>query len=156
MTDDRRQTTDDSLIFSSIGIFTHLLMLFDHCRTPCRKVSTYSTVRAFAPIDPTPIRVAPKPKCRKRMNNVFLDHRGFPDQSNKYDHVLHNVEGGPILRKLHHPTPILDDDVDPAFYAPFIPVKHEDQMRKTFELVPPGSRPPREDLRHNLKIMVYI
>ena len=91
---------------------------------------------AFAPIDPThsPIRVAPKPKCRKRTNNVFLDDRGFPDQSDDYDHELHNVDGGPILRKLRHPAPALDDDTDPVFHAPFIPVKHEDQMCKELDL----------------------
>ncbi len=114
--------------------FIQLLMLFNHCRTPCRKVSTYSTGGAFAPIDPTLIWVAPKPKHRKRMSNVFLDDRGFPDQSNKYNHMLHDNEGGPILRKLRYPGPNLDDDVDPAFYAPFVPVKHEDQMRKNLDL----------------------
>ncbi len=114
--------------------FIHLLMLFDHRRTPCRKVSTYSNGGAFVPIDPTPIQVAPKLKCRKHMHNIFLDDRGFPDQSNEYNHVLQDVEGGPILRKLCHPAPNLDDDVNPAFYAPFVPVKHEDQMRKDLDL----------------------
>jgi hypothetical protein len=68
------------------------------------------------------------------MNNVFLNDRGFPDQSDKYNHVLHNVEGGPILRKLCHPMPNLDNDINPAFYAPFVPVKHEDQMSKDLDL----------------------
>jgi hypothetical protein len=115
----------------------HLSFLFDQRRPPCRRVSTYiSTGVAFAPIDPTllPIRVAPKPKRQKRTNNVFLDDRGFPDQSEDYDHVLHDVDGGPILRKLCHPAPALNKDTDPAFYAPFIPVKHEDQMGKELDL----------------------
>jgi len=91
---------------------------------------------AIAPIDPTlaPIRVAPKPKCQKRTNNVFLDDRGFKDLSDDYDHVLHDVDGGPILRKLHHPAPALDKDIDPAFHAPFVPTQHEDQMRKDLDL----------------------
>jgi hypothetical protein len=99
-------------------------------------VSTYSTGVAFAPIDPTlaPIWVAPKPKRQKRTNNVFLDDQGFKDLSDNYDHVLHDVDGGPILRKLHHPTPALDEDIDPAFHAPFVPTKHEDQMRKDLDL----------------------
>ena len=87
-------------------------------------------------IDPTlaPIRVAPKPKRRKRTNNVFLDDQGFKDLSDDYDHVLHNVDGGPILRKLRHPAPALDADIDPAFHSPFVPAKHEDQMRKDLDL----------------------
>jgi hypothetical protein len=99
----------------------------------CRKVSTYSTGGAFAPIDPTPIRVAPKLKCCKRMNNIFLDDYRS-DQSDEYNHLLYNIEGGPILQKLCHPAPDLDGDVDPAFYAPFVPVKHEDQMRTDLDL----------------------
>ena len=99
-------------------------------------MSTYSTGVAIAPIDPTlaPIRVAPKPKRRKRTNNVFLDDRGFKDLSDDYDHVLHDVDGGPILRKLRHPAPALDADIDPAFHSPFVPAKHEDQMHKDLDL----------------------
>jgi hypothetical protein len=100
----------------------------------CRKVSTYSTGRAFTPVDPMLIRVAPKPKCRKRMNNFFLDDHGFPDQSDEYNHMLHDIEGGPILQKMHHPAPDLDGDVDLAFHAPFFPVKHDNQMRKDLDL----------------------
>ncbi len=118
-------------------IVCHLSFLFDQRRPLCRRVSTYSSTGvAFAPIDPTlaPICVAPKPKCQKRTNNVFLDDRGFPDQSNDYNHVLHDVNGGPILCKLRHPVPALDKDTDPAFYDPFIPVKHKDQMHKELDL----------------------
>ena len=99
-------------------------------------MSTYSTGVAIAPIDPTlaPIRVAPKPKRRKRTNNVFLDDRGFKDLSDDYDHVLHDVDGGPILCKLRHPAPALDAEIDPAFHSPFVPAKHEDQMRKDLDL----------------------
>jgi hypothetical protein len=68
------------------------------------------------------------------MNNVFLDDRGFPDQSDKYNHVLHNIEGGPILQKLCHPAPDLDGDVDLASHDSFVPVKHEDQMHKDLDL----------------------
>ncbi len=38
------------------------------------------------------------------------------------------------MRKLRHPTPDFDKEVDPAFYAPFVPVKHEDQMHKDLDL----------------------
>jgi len=38
-----------------------------------------------------------------------MDDRGFPDQSDDYDTLLHNADGGPILCKLKHPAPSLDD-----------------------------------------------
>jgi hypothetical protein len=82
----------------------------------------------------TPIRVAPKPKRRKRLQNVFLDDRGFPDQSEDYDTLLHGVDGGPILRKLKHPQPDLDAPIDPLYFSPFIAEKHEAQMRKDMDL----------------------
>jgi hypothetical protein len=82
----------------------------------------------------TPIRVAPKPKRRKRLQNVFLDDRGFLDQSDDYDTLLHGVDGGPILRKLKHPQPDLDAPIDPLYFLPFIAEKHEAQMRKDMDL----------------------
>jgi hypothetical protein len=68
-----------------------------------------------------PIQVSPKPKRCKHLNNVFLDDRSFPNVSNDYDHVLHDVDGGPILRKLWHPKPDLSAPMDPLYYLPFIP-----------------------------------
>ncbi len=135
-------TRPDRVHRNDLHSFAHiflvnLLSLFDHHRTPCRRASTYSAGEvSFAPIDPTPapIRVAPKPKRRKHTNNVFLDNRGFKDLSNKYDHVLHDIDGGPILRKLHHPAPALDANVDPAFHAPFVPATHEALMCKDLDL----------------------
>ena len=82
----------------------------------------------------TPIRVAPKAKCRKRLQHNFLDGRGFPDQSDNYDHVLHNINGGPALRKLKHPVPDLKTPVDPAFFSEFSPEKHEAEMRRDVDL----------------------
>ena len=130
-------------------IIYHLSFSFDQRRRPCIKVSTYSTGVAIAPIDRTlaPIRVAPKPKRRKRTNNVFLDDRGFKDLSDDYDLVLHDVDGGPILRKLRHPAPALDADIDPAFHSPFVPAKHEDQMRKDLDL---------SHLDPNLQEKIYV
>jgi hypothetical protein len=71
-----------------------------------------------------PIRVSPKPKHHKRLNNVFLDDHGFPDVSDNYDHVLPDVDSGPILRKLWHPKPDLSAPMNPLYYLPFIPEKH--------------------------------
>jgi hypothetical protein len=53
-----------------------------------------------APTKGTPIQVTPKPKRQRRLKNIFLDDRGFPDQFDKFDQLLHNFDGGPVLRKL--------------------------------------------------------
>ena len=83
----------------------------------------------------TPIRVAPKAKRRNLLQHVFLDDdRGFPDQSDDYDHVIHNIDGGPVLRKLKHLVSDLIAPVDPTFFSEFIPEKHEAQMRQEFNL----------------------
>ena len=75
-----------------------------------------------------PIRVARKIRGRKRPN-VFIDDRGFPDQSDEFDTILHNVEGGPILRRRKHPAPPLDD-IDPRFHAVYDESLHGDKLRK--------------------------
>jgi hypothetical protein len=102
-------------------------------RKPCIKVPTFGT-GAHELLETSPIRVAPKPKCCKHLLNVFLDDRGFPDQSNNYNHLLHGVEGGPILRKLRHPQPDLDVHLDPLYYLLFVADKHEALMRKDMDL----------------------
>jgi hypothetical protein len=79
-------------------------------------------------------QVSPKPKRRKRLQNVFLGDRGFPDQSNNCDLVFHDIDGGPILRKLRHPMPDLNGPVDPRFDHPFIAEQHEPLMGKNTDL----------------------
>ena len=81
-----------------------------------------------------PIRLAPKPKRRKQHHNIFVDDRGFPDQSDEFDYLLHNVDARPVLRKLLHPAPALDGPVDPAFLSVFDPAVHESQMREDLDL----------------------
>ena len=54
--------------------------------------------------------------------------------SDDYDHVLHNIDGGPILRKLRHPKPDLTASMDPLYYLPFIPEKHEAIMKRDMDL----------------------
>jgi hypothetical protein len=95
-----------------------------------------------------PICVAPKPKRPKKLQNVFLDDRGFPDQSDKYDHLLHSIDRGPVLRKLCHPMPNLDGPIDPRFDHPFIPGEHEDIMRKQADLSHLG--PNQQEQVYNL------
>jgi hypothetical protein len=100
---------------------------------PCVDVSIFST-GVQAAQESSPIRVDPKPKRCKCLQNVFLDNRGFPNQSNDYDHMLHGVDGGPVLRKLRNPQPDLQAAIDPAYYSPFVPEKHEALMRKDMDL----------------------
>ena len=80
-----------------------------------------------------PICVAPKAKSRRQIKNVFIDNRGFPDQSDDFDVLLHNIDGGPVLQKLRHPAPPLDDP-DDLFTFPFIEDLHGDRMRKDLDL----------------------
>jgi hypothetical protein len=94
----------------------------------------------------SPICVDPKPKRHKRLQNVFLDDRGFPDQSDEYDNVLHHVKGKPVLHKLKHPQPDLDAPPDPAYQSIFILEMHEAQLRKEVDL---------SHLKPNLQEEVY-
>ena len=82
---------------------------------------------------PPPIRVAPKVKSRKRPRNVFQDDRGYPDQSDELDHLLHDVDGGPILRKRRHLMPSLDD-IDPAFNIAYDEQKHGEKLKKELKI----------------------
>ncbi len=54
--------------------------------------------------------------------------------SDDYNHVLHDVDGGPILRKLRHPKPDLSAPIDPLYYSPFIAKKHEEIMKRDMDL----------------------
>ena len=95
-----------------------------------------------------PIKVAHKPKIKKWVHNVFYDDRGFPDQSDEYNYLLHSVDGGPVLRKLRHPAPDLEGPVDPSFLSVFNPDVHESQLREALDLSPlsPGVRDQVYDL----------
>ncbi len=76
----------------------------------------------------SPIRVAPKPKCSHKMRNVFYDDRRFLDLSNKFDHLLHNIDGGVILCKKKHPQPPLNFD-DPTFNYKFNESIHAEKIK---------------------------
>ncbi len=66
--------------------------------------------------------------------------------SNDYDHVLHDVDGGPILCKLRHPKPDLSAPIDPLYYSPFITKKHEEIMKHDMEF---------SHLKPNLQERIY-
>ncbi len=58
---------------------------------------------------------------------MFVVNQGFPDQSDKYNLLLHNIDGGTILRKLKHTPPPLDM-VDPEFHFPFDEAIHGERL----------------------------
>ncbi len=107
-------------------------------RKPCLKASSYPSPVAGeshdAPNDPkgSPIRVD-KSKYRRRIKNEFIDDRGFPDLSDEYDTLLHNVDGGPVLRKLKHSPPPLDV-ADPLFNFQYEEAVHGDVLRQRLDL----------------------
>jgi hypothetical protein len=81
-----------------------------------------------------PIRVTPKLKGDSgKQKNVFLDDRSFPDQSNEFDSLLHNVDGGTILRKRRPPASKLDK-IDPHFHAVYDEKLHGEQLRNNLDL----------------------
>jgi hypothetical protein len=80
-----------------------------------------------------PIQVAAKHKGRSRLKKVFVDDRGFLDQSDEYDTLLHNVNGGPILQELKHPPPPVDVP-NPRFHFPYDKSIHCGHLREQLDL----------------------
>ena len=82
---------------------------------------------------PTLIRVD-KTKGRRKVKNVFLDDRGFPDVSDDYDSLLHDIDGGPVLRKLKFPAPNLHGPPDPTFSFAYDEATHGMRLRQQLNL----------------------
>ncbi len=80
-----------------------------------------------------PIRVAAKQKEHGCLKNVFMDDRGFPDQSDEFDTLLHNIDGGKILRKLKHPPPSIDVP-DSPFHFTFDESIHGARLKEQLDL----------------------
>ena len=114
------------------------VMLFS-TRRPCIRASSYSAPSASTEnldldtLTGLPIRVADKSKWRRRIKNVFIDDRGFPDQYDEFDVLLHNIDGGPVLRKLKHPPPQIGS-VDPMFLFSYDEALHGNRLRKELDL----------------------
>jgi hypothetical protein len=68
-----------------------------------------------------------------KQKNMFINNQGFPDQSDEFDSLLHNVDGGTILRKRKHPAPSLDA-IDPCFHAVYNKKLDNNQLRKHINL----------------------
>jgi hypothetical protein len=104
---------------------------------PCLKPSTFSTFGTSSTSQPAwdqlPIRVADKPKRCWWLSNVFVDDRGFPDESKYYENLVHNTNCGPILHKHKHPPPSLDE-VDPKFFSAYDESKHGAQLKQDLNL----------------------
>jgi hypothetical protein len=112
--------------------FTWFLCSYVH-RKPCSKPSSYPALTVLAPpsTDSKPtgkptgssICVAAKNKSCHWLRNVLIDNQGFPNQSDKYNTLLHDIDSGTILRKLKHPPPPFDV-VNPEFHFPFDEALH--------------------------------
>jgi hypothetical protein len=81
----------------------------------------------------SPIHITPRPKSWQKSRSVFYGNRGFPDQSNDFDHLLHNIDGGVILWKTKFPAPALDDH-DPLFDYSFSEELHGPILEKNLNL----------------------
>ncbi len=88
----------------------------------------------FTAVDPTTklIQVAPRTQGKKGPN-IFYDDHGFINQPQKFNIILHNINGGCILRKRKHPAPPLSD-IGPLFYSPYVKAIHGATLRKEFDL----------------------
>ena len=56
-----------------------------------------------------------------------MDDRGFPDESDVYDTLLHTIDGGSVLCRLKHDAPILDV-IDPAFDTTYDDAVHQQDL----------------------------
>ena len=74
-----------------------------------------------------------KPTGSKRAKNVFNDDRGFPDQLDKFDTILHNINSGCILCKQKHPAPPINE-INLAFHAVYNEALHSAKLRKELDL----------------------
>jgi hypothetical protein len=103
--------------------------------SPCARPKCLVGGPGGASSSSSPIRVSPKPKVQgtKRSKNEFFDNCRFPDESEEYDQLLHNIDGGIILRKKKFSTPPLDD-IDPEFNWVYSEELHVEKLRTGLDL----------------------
>jgi hypothetical protein len=75
-----------------------------------------------------------KAKGRRKVKNVFVNDDGFLDISNDLNMLLHNINGGPVLRELKHPLPNPDDPADLLFLFAYDKAQHGKQLRNQLDL----------------------
>jgi hypothetical protein len=64
---------------------------------------------------------------------MFFDNCGFPDESDEYNQLLHNIDGGVILRKKKFPTPPLNN-IDTDFNWTYLEELHGEKLRTDLDL----------------------
>ena len=89
-------------------------------------------------VAPTPIRVAPKRRSRKKSAkskrerrkyvSPLFDNRGFPDPQDEWESMLPDVKDGRLLRKRVHDPPKLQE-IDPDFGEEYDEDKHGEILR---------------------------
>jgi hypothetical protein len=62
-----------------------------------------------------------------------MDDQDFPDQSDEFDTLLHNIDDGTILRKLKHPPPPIDVP-DSQFHFTFDESIHGAHLKEQLDL----------------------
>jgi hypothetical protein len=103
--------TDTS--FSCYSSHFNSSVAFLMTRTSCLCESSYlasSSANELIELDKLPgfpIHVAAKSKCCRRVKNVFIDDRGFPDQLYEFKVLLYNIDGRPFQWEVKHPPPPL-------------------------------------------------
>jgi hypothetical protein len=140
---DSNNASDDESNNDDDSVDTPPLSKVSSRRTPSSSRNNTASVAHSQPTNDTtdsctpaaPIRVLPKPPKGKRHKNVFIDDRGFPDQSHELDTLLHSMSGTPLLRKRQHPAPPIDV-VDPAFNFQYDPAVHDKQFQEDFKPSP--------------------
>ena len=111
-----------------------------HClshRKPCLKPSSYS----ISPLEPLPQPATPPPSDMApkgkggccQIKNAFADNRGYPDQINYHNNLLHNIDSSPVLQKLRHPPPPINK-VSPSFDFQFDKTLHGARLRQQLDL----------------------
>jgi hypothetical protein len=81
----------------------------------------------------SPICVTPWPKSWQKSRNVFYNNRGFPDQSNDFNHLLHNIDSGVIVWKTEFLAHVLDVH-HPLFDYSFSEKLHSPIFKKDLSL----------------------
>jgi hypothetical protein len=65
---------------------------------------------------------------------MFYDDHGFPDESDAYNHLLHNIDGGVVLRRKKFNAPALDQD-NPEFNYIFYEANHGERLKNELDLL---------------------
>jgi hypothetical protein len=68
------------------------------------------------------------------VKNVFVDNRGFPDVSDDFDTLLHNINDGPVLHKLKRPPPNPNGPANPLFSFEYDEVWHDHRLHEQLNL----------------------